>query len=332
MTTTKTVASTKTVRSAKAPKDVRPKTPKAVDPAQTMLAVAKPKRTRRAAPSTAIAPVVPVPANEPPTATLSPTEVGERSKRRTRTATTELVTTSTAREAIVRAAVAVAEDPGMVEALIGVGPTAVATETVLVREAETPNVISEDVAASKSARIAALATGAVKPSAPTDLGLVRALGKATADQRIALAAELGIKVVGLDRKVSAQRIAAEMERTGLARPSWLSKLAIAHVATPKAASPKSAKQPSEPKGGGRLDVIAECLARKGGATVKEIGEALLVAFPTRGPRKGFAPATLAEMRAYAHGALGHMQTGRVGKQQYTGRIVKTADRYSLAAK
>lgn len=90
-----------------------------------------------------------------------------------------------------------------------------------------------------------------------------------------------------------------------------------------------ARQKLDEAPGTRLDVIARVIGKRRGATIDEVATALLSAFPRRGPRLKFRPATFAEMRTYASRALDHMNTGRVGQRMYRGRVQRRGERFHL---
>ncbi len=266
-------------------------------------------------------------------------QASAKSSRRTRTATPELVTTASANEALVRMAVAVAEDKGLVEALIGVGPTATQPETVVVRDE--PEAVVVDT---RAARIQALTSG----SSQVDKGVVKALLAGTSDQRIALATSLCLKTVGLMKERSARLIGEALAARGVTSAAEVTAMLTAFPTVapkvvravkeavqqaPAASKATRAKKAAStgPKAKTRLDTIVATISRKGGATPAEIGAALLAEYPNLSARFGGGPAQVESYVGFARTALGHLQAGRLARGEYTGRIVNTAGTYSIKA-
>lgn len=126
-----------------------------------------------------------------------------------------------------------------------------------------------EMAERKRARVAKLAAGEpVAPVAQPDPRMVKALLRATSDQRIALAGELGVKVLGKTREQSAKTIARALVGQESLVPVWLERLVNgAPVRAQKAPTTKRAKQ-------GVTGLVAEVLADllAGPAGVKVLAE------------------------------------------------------------
>jgi hypothetical protein len=81
--------------------------------------------------------------------------------------------------------------------------------------------------------------------------------------------------------------------------------------------------------GSRLDTIGAMIEQPGGASVDEIAAALVAAWPRRTARLRQRSATFAEMRVYARSALAHLETGRVGRGKYKGKLVHKGERWGV---
>lgn len=210
------------------------------------------------------------------------------------------------------------------EAIAKVEKTKIA-EVVVASSLGAPVVSAVLAHESKVRRVLALATGTAAPRIEPDAALVAALLRASANQRISLASQVGVKVVGLTRQNSAKTIAAALAASTMSEwPSWLNGLlsnakeAPARKAASAARKAASSDEPRET----RLDTIVGCLVRAKGATPQEIAETLLAAYPTLSARFNFAPASVESYLSFARTAIGHLQAGRLARGQYTGCVVR----------
>lgn len=212
------------------------------------------------------------------------------------------------------------------EAIAKVEKTKIA-EVVVASSLGAPVVSAVLAHESKVRRVLALATGTAAPRVEpkADPALVAALGRATSNQRISLASQVGVKVVGLSRFCSVKTLATALSESNMSEwPSWLNTLlanakeAPARKAASAARKAASSDEPRET----RLDTIVGCLVRAKGATPQEIAETLLAAYPTLSARYNFAPASVESYLSFARTAIGHLQAGRLARGQYTGCVVR----------
>lgn len=132
-----------------------------------------------------------------------------------------------------------------------------------------------------------------------------------------------LKAQGQAIEIAAQKALAAARAPGgaLARgPKPSAKAPTSPVTVVKATKgPKGEKIPSKPLAKAevsstrtpkRIDVIVACLSRKHGATLEQIAEALVAAYPRFSERHGGGKATAEGYMSFARAAVSHLKAGR----------------------